>query len=484
MADLPRILARPDLPYKQLPRTNAAAYGAQAFGEAAQQTAILSRIDAAAAEAEAQKAVAVTRERIKQSSQQAEDEYQDPTEYQSFAAGQAEAIYQGALKEIKNDKAKALFTDRMAPFVVAAQSDVQHTYRHKLVNKTKADSMGYLETAERELSQATRPLDIQNKEAEIVMHVQDMQRLNALTPIEGQKIIQGIKERDSLRRAQRELSISMDPAKTIVEIQKKYPNIDPDKVLALEDRAQTRQREIERQQEKIEKQVHDENVLMDTIDAVNGRMTQIDLDARAKARRYTREDYSAVRRAMEEGGVTNPQIYTDIERQIREGRWTDYGAIAANPNLDRQAKSTLMGLIQQAKDDKHFSKTPEYQEAKQELRVAVSPKGQFESLDKTEQARYLQGLRELWDRAGRGESPMAITRDLQERIAREPTQGEKPLFLPRFQSEQDLVNAYRNRQIDRQTFDTQARLLKEWQVYNKKEADRAAQPKTESSRRR
>lgn len=483
MADLPQIWAKTDIPEVGLPRTNPDAYGYSFFGKLADTAEVLGRINDAAARAEAEKTLAVTRERVKGALQDAKDNYQDPTDYQSNATSQTNSIYQSALGQIKNDKAKELFADSFAPFLTAAQADIKHTYHGKIIDKTKGDSATYLETAERELSQATRPLDIQNKEAELVMHVHDMQSLGAYTPQQSVKIIQDIKERDSLRRAQRELSISMDPAKSIVDITRKYPNLDPDKVLALENQAQVRQREIERQQEKIDKQVHDENVTNDMIDAVNGKMTQIDLDARAKARRYTREEYNAVRRGMEEGGITNPQTYTQLEQQIREGRVTDLGTIANNPNLDRQSKSTLMGLVQQSKDEKHFSKTPEYQEASKELRAAVSPKGPMESFDKTEQARYLAGMTELWNRAGKGESPMEVSRDIQSRIARDSTQGDKPLFLPRFQSEQDLVNAYRNKQIDRQTFNNEAKLLRDWQFYNKREAERAAQPKTSNQRR-
>lgn len=483
MGDLPRILARPDLPSQNLPRTNPNAYGAQVGAALVDAGNMFQRIDDAAVEAEARKTIAVTRERIKGSLQQTDDENVDPLTYHSTASGLAEELYQQALKSTKSDKARALIADGMAPFLAAAQSDVQHTYRTKQVAKAKGDSLDYLETAERELSQAVRPLDIQNKENEIVQHIRTMQGVNSYTPVEGVKIIQQIRERDSYRRAVRELGISQDPLKDVEQIQKKYPNIDPDKALQLLGVAHSRNLEIDRMREKVEKQVHEQNLLMDTMDAVNGKMTQLDLDARARARRYTPGEYNAVRRSMEEGGSTNPQVYVEMERLVREGKITDYSIITGNQELDRQAKSTLMGLVQQSKDEKHFSKSPEYQEATKELRAAVSPKGPMESFDRTEQARYLSGITELWNRTQKGEPAMAVSRDIQSRIAREPTQGEKPLFLPRFQSEQDLIGAFRDKLIDRATFDKEAQMLKEWQAYNKQEAERAARPKTDSRRR-
>jgi hypothetical protein len=134
-----------------------------------------------------------------------------------------------------------------------------------------------------------------------------------------------------------------------------------------------------------------------------------------------------------------------------------------------------MGLITEQKDEKHFSKSPEYQEALKEIRAAVSPKGLMESFDKVEQQRNLFAIQELWNRVGKGgEAPMDVARDLQARIAREPTQGEKPTFFPRFQNEDDLVGAFKRKQIDRDTFDKEAHLLKQWQLYNKQSASDAA----------
>lgn len=481
MPDLPLILAKPNLPDVQLPRTNPNAYGAQAFGIAAE---VFKNIDSAAAEAEARKTIAVTRERIKATLRQAEDEQTDPAVYQSFASGQAEEIYQQALRSTKSDKARALIQDGLAPFLVAAQSDVSHTYRQKQVSKAKGDSLSYLETAERELSGAVRPLDIQNKETEIVQHVQDMQRVKAYTPAEGAKLIQGIKERDSLRRAVREISISQDPARDIIGLQKKYPNLDPDKILILEGKAQERQREIERMQEKVEKKVKDENLSMDYLDAISGRMTGPDLEARVRARRYTPTEANSIKRAMEEGGTTDPGVYTELERQIREGKFVDYGAIAANPRLDRAAKSALMGLIQDKKDDKHFSKSPEYQEASKEWRAAVSPRGPMESFTKSEQEKYLFGMRELWDRTGKGENAMAVARELQARLTPEELAGSAPLFQPRYQTEQELIQALQRGAITRDQAAQEADLMKQWQVYREKLSKRATQPQQPSGQRR
>lgn len=481
MPDLPLILARPELPDIQLPRTNPNAYGAQAFGIAAE---MFKNIDSAAAEAEARKTIAVTREQIKAALQQTEDDEQDPTVYRSFASSQASEIYQRALNSIKSDKARALVEEGLAPFLVAAQADVSHTYRQKQVGKAKGDSLTYLETAERELAQSYRPLEIQNKELEIVQHVKDMQRVKAYTPLEGAKLVQGIKERDSYRRAQRELSISQDPVSDLTALQKKFPNLDPDKLLQLENMAQARIKEMERLREKAQKEVKDENLNLDYIDAISGRMTGPDLEARVRARRYTPAEANSIKRAMEEGGTTDPGVYTALERQIREGKVVDYGAIANNPRLDRAAKSVLMGLIQDKKDDKHFSKSPEYQEATKEWRAAVSPRGPMESFTKSEQEKYLFGMRELWDRTSKGENPMAIARELQARLTPEEMAGSAPLFQPRYQTEQELIQALQRGAITRDQAAQEAELMKQWQIYREKLSKRATQPQQPSGQRR
>jgi len=225
-----------------------------------------------------------------------------------------------------------------------------------------------------------------------------------------------------------------------------------------------------------EKVIHDQNLITDTIAAVSGTMTLPQLQEKAKTQRYTVEEFNTIRRAMEEGGVTDPNIAINMETQIRSNKLTDYNTVASNPSLDRATKSRLMGLITEQKDAKHFSKTPEYQEALKEIRAAISPKGVMESFDKVEQQRNLFSITEMWNRVSNGEKPMDVARDIQARIAREPTQGEKPLFFPRFKSEEDLVNAFKNKQVDRNTFDTESYLLKEWQRYNKQTAIEAAKP--------
>jgi hypothetical protein len=216
MGDLPRILARPELPDVQLPRTNPNAYGASFFGQAAQAAAMFQNIDDAAAEAEARKTIAVTREQIKGTLEQSNDDYQDPQVYHSTASGQAEEIYQRALKSTKSDKARALIADGLAPFLVAAQSDVKHVYREKQLDKAKGDSMLYLETVRGELAQASRPMDIQNKELELVQHMQDATRAGLYKPAEAVKLVRDLKHNIEKDRAY--LRVDRDPEGLIEDL--------------------------------------------------------------------------------------------------------------------------------------------------------------------------------------------------------------------------------------------------------------------------
>jgi len=443
------------------------------------------RIQLAADTAEAQNQAQTAKAGISGAIQVSDSDEQDPDVFKNAAIQKVQSVYQSAIEGARNPRVRQMLQDRLNDDLTRASTAIHLTHKKKQVEVAQGNSFTYLEQAERELSQMADPAEIANKEREMAGHIRDMIRFGAYSPKQGMEAIQSIKERDAFTRAYREIDISQDPLAAAATIQKKYPNVEPAKLTPLMAHADSRRKEVERMREEAEKKVHAENVLADTIDAVNGRIAgQADLDARARARRYTREEYTAVRRAMEEGGTTNPDVYTRLELEIRQGKLTDQAVIAGNNQLDRQAKSTLMGLVSQAKDEKHFSKQPNYEQAVKLIRLAVSPKGQLESLDRVEQQRLKVAYDELWTRADKGEDPIAVAKELDERIAREPTQGEKPLFKPRFQSKQEIADAYRNGLITRDQLDNEALLFRQWEQFNKIEAERAAKPPSSSSQRR
>jgi hypothetical protein len=420
---------------------------------------------------------------VKNTIRQKAIETSDPHQFESDAKEAVttlrDTMLLNASPEVKKrvaDKTAGLFTD--------AAGDIQFGMAQKQIKAAQGNSTLFLEQKERDLNDSHDPQAMATIQQQIDEHLVDATRVNVYDPAQAMKVRQGILERDAFMRAKNEIDISRRPEEDLVTIAQKYPNLDRTKIAnELNGVARARQKEIEKLNKDAEKTVHEENLRDDYLKAVNGNMTFFDFNNTVAARRYTVDEANKLQRAMETGGVTDPRTYTAIEQLIREGRSVDFGTIAQQGGLDRAAKSTLMGLVQQQKEEKHFSKLPEYQEATKEIRSAVSPKGALESFDKVEQARYLAATRELWDRAGKGEDPMAIARDIEGRIAREPTHGEKPLFFPRFQSEQDLISAYKNQQIDRKEFDRQAQLLKQWSEYNKLNAEQAARPSTSAGRR-
>ena len=486
MADLPRIFARPELPFQQLPQAPVD----QTFGNLAAASAHLAetfnRIDDASVEAESRRVIQETQQSIHGSIAESEAKITDPEEFRATATKSSQAIYEAGLSGIKNPRVRQRYHDALSPFLIGSSTTITLEHQKKKVLESQGSAVKFLEGAERDLSVTLDPAKITQQFASIDQFVNRMVETGSFKPSEGAKILNGIRERDSYRRAVRVVSISLDPLAAVEDIQKTFPNIDPDKVLTLLHTAHERMTEIEKARKESEKKIHDESLLRDTIGVINGSLPIAMLGQTAIARKYTPEEFNMLRRAAEEGGITDPNVAMALELQIRQNKLQDYGAIATNPNIDRMTRTRLMDLIEKQKDANHFSKTPEYQEASKEIRTAVSPKGMMESFDKTEQQRFLFATTELWNRVEKGESPMAVSRDLQSRIAREPTQGEKPLFVPRFQTEEQLINAFKTKQVDRKTFDTEANLLKQWGVYNKQNAERAAQPPAagSTSRRR
>lgn len=465
-------------------RTTPYDFGAGTFGTAAE---VFKQITVDSEAAEARQAIAVTRERIKGAVQMGNDNMPDPDGFHADTNNAVKSIHDNAIAALGSQRTKALTAAGLAPILIDAQNDVNHIFRQKQVLKGRAAIGGTLEVLERELAGAVTPADIQAKETEIVNTMNLGTQSGFYSYDEARQKVQSIKEKDSFRRGVQALRHTSDPMGTLANIGKMLPNIDPDKTIALLGLAQSQQRKLDEQTERERKQIKEQAVLNDTMIALSGvppPAGQFERNARHFG--YSADEYRTVLRAAEEGGVTDPNEYTRLETAIRQGRMADYSTIAANPKLDRQAKSTLMGLVNQQKqegEDRHFSKTPEYQEAAKELRLAVSGKGQLESLSEPEQQRYLSGLKELWNRAAKGEPPMVISRELQTRMPKEAVNNNKPTFFPMYQSEQELANALATGKIDRQRFNTEAKRLKDWQEYNKAQTQPPPTPQSGRQRR-
>ena len=485
MPDLPRIYARSNIEFSgPLARTTPEQFGAGVFGNIAE---IFKQITVDSEAAEARQAIAVTRERIKGAVQQSNDNLPDPDAFNTTANDNVKSVYSNSLSALSSNRARKLAEAGLAPVMVDAQNDVAHIFKQKQVLKGRAAINGTLEVQERELANSFRQEDIQAKETEIVNTMRMGTDSGFFGPDEGRARVQSIKERDSFRRGITALENTSDPLTTLSNLKKQLPFLDPDKTMQLLGVAQRRKADIDRETEKERERLKNMALLNDTMIAVSGAPQipgQVDRNAREFG--YTAADYRALTGAMEQGGITDPNEYTRLEVLIRTNQLTDYNQIAANRRLDRGAKSALMGLVEKQSDartEKHFSKLPEYQEASKELRLAVSGKGQLESLSEGEQQRYLSGLKELWNRSEKGENPMSVSRELQTRIPKEPVQETKPAFFPSYQSEDELVNAFKSGKIDRQRFNTEAARLKQWQQYNRSQTQPQTAPEPGKSRR-
>jgi hypothetical protein len=443
------------------------------------------RIQLAADTAEAQNQAQQAKAAISGAIQVSDADQQDPDVFKNTAINKVQSVYQSAIGGARNSRVRQMLQDRLNDDLTRASTAIHLTHKKKQVDVAQGNSFTYLQEAERELSQMTDPADIFDKEKEMAGHINDMIRFGAYSPLQGRQAIQGIKERDAFTRAWAAVNASNDPFATLRDLQKKLPNLDPAKLVPLMSKADERQRQFVQDMEKREREIREQAILNDTMIAVEGRLPREQLDRNARTMRYTAEQYRSILRAGEEGGVTNPDVYTRLLLEIRQGKLTDHAVVANNNQLDLNAKKELMGLISQAKDEKHFSKQPAYEQAAKLIRLAVSPKGQLETLDRVEQQRLKIAYDELWTRAGKGEDPIAVAKELDERIAREPTQGEKPMFKPRFSSKQALAEWYRQDPQNRKDqFDNEALLFRQWEQFNKTEAERAARPPSSSSQRR
>lgn len=215
-------------------------------------------------------------------------------------------------------------------------------------------------------------------------------------------------------------------------------------------------------QDKAMKAEKDASVLQDTIKAASGQLTLDDLTLNANHFQYTNEDYAKLKSDIERGGTTNPSVLLHFETAIRTGQPTTFRDLSGRTDLSNPDKIRLMGLLDEQSKSDHFSKTPVYEQAVKELRTAVTRKGPLESLDPQEQKTLLYTTQELWDRTAKGENPLTVSRELIKRIPQEEGFGVgPPALLPKYQTEDELVNAFKQGQITQQEFNNEALLFKQ-----------------------
>lgn len=176
---------------------------------------------------------------------------------------------------------------------------------------------------------------------------------------------------------------------------------------------------------------------------------------------FNDEDFTKLRNEIERGGASDPEVVSDYEVRIREGRGVGFREIVGHSEINKSDKQRLLGLIDQQRDEKHFSKLPEYQQAVREVRIAVSRKGPFETLDPQEQKLLLFSTKQLYDRVEKGEDPINVAREIAARIPEE--QGGAiglPDLLPKYPNEEALTRALKEGRVSKQEAAQEALLFK------------------------
>lgn len=372
-----------------------------------------------------------------------------------------------------------------------ANGDIQFTSGQKRIGLAQGSSKLFLEQKERELNDTIDEQQLAKIRSEIDQHFIDSARTNLYTPQQAMTIRQGMLERDAFIRAKRELDISKNPMADLAAIAQRYPNIDRLKVVnELNTVASARAKEIEELNRRAEKEVREANLAQDYLDAVEGKLNPVTFTATVRARRYTIDEANKLKAAMEEGGVTDDSVYTRLETEILQGKLRDQGAISVRRDLDRNARSNLMRLIEsqirqdrvesrQAESDKrgkHFTNAPEYQQAMRELRAHISGKGESTPLDDRENIRYNFILKQMYDRVGneaKPEHPIAVAEELKARMPPK-SESQMPIKL-KYQNDKELIDAKR-RGVPERIIAQEALLLLEWEKYNKETVTSATNP--------
>jgi hypothetical protein len=253
-----------------------------------------------------------------------------------------------------------------------------------------------------------------------------------------------------------------DPIGTLEHLSERYPLLDAKAMETVIGRATAADARVQREAEKAAKAEKEQSVVTDAIAAVSGELSLDDLAAHAHQYNYTEQDYSNLQADIERGGSTNPNVLIHYETSIRTGQPVTFGELSGRKDLSNPDKVRLMGLLDAQSKTDHFSKTPVYEQAVKELRTAVSRKGPMESLDPQEQKTLLYTTQELWDRAAKGENPLTVARELIKRVPTDEGFGVgMPALLPKYKTEADLVSAFHQGLITRDSFNSEALLFKQ-----------------------
>lgn len=473
------------MPSLRLPRPGPSQFGGEQFEALGELADTYRKFDEISAAAESSQRARTISAEIDAAIQKTKEEFPNqPDVFDSYAKSRAQEVMEQGLKGASNDRVRELIQFKLADDLPRKQVQVSHEARQMKIGIAQGQWQLYEEELQRQLAQEQDPSVKARLQAEYDVELQRMTGVGVFTPKEAVNRRQKILENQAYLEATRAIRSTDDALKTTDDLLRRFPNIDPARLAGLEQRALAQAQRNEKVVEKALKDKRDQHVLDDSIAASTGLLSLGQLAENAKRYRYTDAEFRSLRSLIEQGGTTDPKVEIAYEALLRSGGAVRPSEITNNPHLDKTAKSKLLGLMQEGKDEKHFSKTPEYQEAVREFRTAVSRKGPLESLEPTEQKRLLLGQRELWDRASRGESPMAVSRELQARITPEEMAGDAPLYYPQYQTKEELVQALQQGRISRDQFNDQALLFEQWGQYNQRlEAAKQRKGQGQSGRR-
>ena len=187
MADLPRILAEPNLPFAELPR----AQPDQIFQHLARVTAGLAgqfqQIEDASVEAESRRVIADTEAKINDAIKQGDAKEVDPDAFHTNTTQAVGGIYQQTLAGIKNERVKARFEDSLSPYLIKSQTNIDLGQQQKKLLKAQGEFVIFMNGAATRAGQSNDPLEIAKENANVDKTINAMIATRGIDAADGEK---------------------------------------------------------------------------------------------------------------------------------------------------------------------------------------------------------------------------------------------------------------------------------------------------------
>lgn len=274
MPPLPQVRNRARLPDAGYPVGVDYGRGFRQLGYAGE---VFDRIQDAADTAEVSKLSSVAVAQMETALKETQDQFPDPDEFGSFAAGKIEEIHQNTLKQARNERVKQAVGDRLADNIVRAQGAVKHHTAQLRIGQAKADFEIVLDEAVKRRVEATDPMEQSRIDAQVSDDLNDLIRRGVFKPGEGTKKVLDYREKTLKKRA--DVMIRSNPASFLNAADKgEFKDLDRDTVYKFREAARKKMEDDDAARDKIFRDV--KKVVADNVQAAANRGELLDSDLR------------------------------------------------------------------------------------------------------------------------------------------------------------------------------------------------------------